>query len=156
MSDTLQSQSEDIQKNISKYLDSLSIEHKEICNRLRSLIITCMPGATEMIVHGAIAYATSLSSVHRIVYIAPQKKWVNLGFFFGADIADPSGLLEGDGKRMRHIKLCNEDEVNNPAIACILKTAWMKATADIMGMGRQKNNLNTSDQKRQKVKSKRP
>jgi hypothetical protein len=30
---------------------------------------------------------------------------VNVGFFRGAEIADPHGLLEGTGKLMRHVKL---------------------------------------------------
>lgn len=28
-----------------------------------------------------------------------------IGFFFGAELPDPAGLLEGAGKRMRHVKL---------------------------------------------------
>ena len=30
---------------------------------------------------------------------------VNVGFFLGAALDDPAGLLEGAGKRMRHVKL---------------------------------------------------
>lgn len=30
---------------------------------------------------------------------------VNVGFFHGASLADPARLLEGEGKRMRHVKL---------------------------------------------------
>ena len=30
---------------------------------------------------------------------------VNVGFFRGAELADPQGLLEGAGKLMRHVKL---------------------------------------------------
>jgi hypothetical protein len=35
------------------------------------------------------------------VFSAPA----NVGFFHGAELEDPSGLLEGNGKRMRHVKL---------------------------------------------------
>jgi hypothetical protein len=30
---------------------------------------------------------------------------VNVSFFYGAALRDPAGLLEGTGKRMRHVKL---------------------------------------------------
>ncbi|HVN42029.1 MAG TPA: DUF1801 domain-containing protein [Steroidobacteraceae bacterium] len=54
---------------------------------------------------------------------------VNVGFFRGAEIADPEGLLVGTGKFMRHVKLkpgCSVDEV---ALAQLVETAYadMKA-----------------------------
>ena len=30
-------------------------------------------------------------------YIMPHKRWVNLGFYQGAELDDPEGLLEGTG-----------------------------------------------------------
>jgi hypothetical protein len=38
-------------------------------------------------------------------YVNVFKAHVNVGFFRGAEIADPHGLLEGNGKLMRHVKL---------------------------------------------------
>ena len=38
-------------------------------------------------------------------YVAAFKAHANLGFFYGAFLDDPAGLLEGAGKRMRHVKL---------------------------------------------------
>jgi hypothetical protein len=38
-------------------------------------------------------------------YVNAFKDHVNVGFFRGARIADPEGLLEGTGKLMRHVKL---------------------------------------------------
>ena len=38
-------------------------------------------------------------------YVNVFKAHVNLGFYQGADLDDPSGLLEGSGKRMRHVRL---------------------------------------------------
>jgi hypothetical protein len=37
--------------------------------------------------------------------LAAHSKWVSLMFMRGADLADPEGLLEGSGKKMRHVKL---------------------------------------------------
>ena len=34
----------------------------------------------------------------------PSGAYVNVGFFHGAALDDPAGLLEGTGKRMRHVK----------------------------------------------------
>src|ERR1700677_4384903 len=38
-------------------------------------------------------------------YVNAFRDHVNVGFFRGAEIADPGGLLEGTGKFMRHVKL---------------------------------------------------
>jgi len=38
-------------------------------------------------------------------YVDAFSAHVNVGFFFGAALDDPAGLLEGTGKRMRHVKI---------------------------------------------------
>jgi hypothetical protein len=38
-------------------------------------------------------------------YVNTFKSHVNVGFFFGALLEDPAGLLQGSGKRMRHVKI---------------------------------------------------
>jgi hypothetical protein len=38
-------------------------------------------------------------------YVNAFKAHANVGFFYGAMLPDPAGLLEGEGKRMRHVKL---------------------------------------------------
>ncbi|MCC6649395.1 MAG: DUF1801 domain-containing protein [Polyangiaceae bacterium] len=38
-------------------------------------------------------------------YVMPMKGYVNLGFYQGAQLADPKGQLEGTGKGLRHVKL---------------------------------------------------
>jgi len=38
-------------------------------------------------------------------YVDAFKAHANIGFFYGAFLEDPAGLLQGAGKRMRHVKL---------------------------------------------------
>jgi hypothetical protein len=49
---------------------------------------------------------------------------VNVGFFRGAEIDDPAGLLEGTGKFMRHVKLSPERAVDAAALAALIETAY--------------------------------
>ncbi|MEO8242446.1 MAG: DUF1801 domain-containing protein [bacterium] len=42
-------------------------------------------------------------------YLMPQRSWVNLGFYQGASLSDPFGLLEGTGKALRHVKVRDAD-----------------------------------------------
>ena len=53
-------------------------------------------------------------------YIAVQTTHVNLGFYHGASLADPTGLLEGTGKKLRHLKLRDIPSTKNPPILALL------------------------------------
>jgi hypothetical protein len=57
-------------------------------------------------------------------YVNAFRAHVNVGFFRGAEIADPEGLLEGTGKFMRHVKLSPERDVNAAALTKLIETAY--------------------------------
>jgi hypothetical protein len=50
-------------------------------------------------------------------YVNAFSAHVNVGFFQGAEIADPEGLLEGTGKFMRHVNLRPGRDFNPAALA---------------------------------------
>ena len=47
-----------------------------------------------------------------------------VGFFHGSSLPDPSGLLEGTGKRMRHVKLRPGTEVDERALGKLIVAAY--------------------------------
>ena len=57
-------------------------------------------------------------------YVNAFKAHVNVGFFRGAEIADPEGLLEGTGKFMRHVKLRPDRDFNATALTKLIDTAY--------------------------------
>ncbi|MDB5978959.1 MAG: hypothetical protein JWR07_5719 [Nevskia sp.] len=57
-------------------------------------------------------------------YVNAFKAHVNVGFFRGAEISDPDGLLEGTGKFMRHVKLMPGRDVNAAALVKLIGTAY--------------------------------
>jgi hypothetical protein len=65
-------------------------------------------------------------------YVNAFRSHVNVGFFRGAEIADPRGLLEGTGKLMRHVKLGPGREVDAGALRKLIETAYadMKARVE--------------------------
>jgi hypothetical protein len=58
-------------------------------------------------------------------YVNAFKAHVNVGFFRGAEIADPDGLLVGTGKFMRHVKLRPEHDVDAAALMQLIETAYV-------------------------------
>lgn len=97
---------------------------RAILAQVRRLVRGVVPEATETLYHGALGYGLTPSGFDRILYVAPQNGYVNLGFFFGAGVSDPLGLLEGSGKRMRHIKLRTVLAAQNPALIPMVQEAW--------------------------------
>ena len=49
---------------------------------------------------------------------------VNVGFFQGASLKDPAGLLQGEGKRMRHVKLRAGTPTNDAALRDLIGAAF--------------------------------
>jgi Domain of unknown function (DU1801) len=57
-------------------------------------------------------------------YVNAFRAHVNVGFFHGAMLDDPAGLLEGTGKRMRHVKLRFAQQVNAVALRELIAAAY--------------------------------
>ena len=97
-----------------------------IARALRTVILDGLPDATEVVRlgDGAAAYGVGpkkMSESH--VYVMPKRDAVNLGFWHGTAIPDPDGLLEGTGKRMRHVKVHSVAEAESPAVRALVAAA---------------------------------
>jgi len=57
-------------------------------------------------------------------YVNVFKAHVNVGFFRGAELADPNRLLEGTGKYMRHVKLRPDGDIDATALVKLIECAY--------------------------------
>jgi hypothetical protein len=57
-------------------------------------------------------------------YVNAFKAHVNVGFFRGAELADPAGLLEGTGKYMRHVKLRPDGDIDASGLIRLIESAY--------------------------------
>jgi hypothetical protein len=57
-------------------------------------------------------------------YVNVFKAHVNVGFFHGAELDDPAGLLEGTGRRMRHVKLSPGAGDDGEALSRLIALAY--------------------------------
>lgn len=62
-------------------------------------------------------------------YVNAFTAHVNVGFFQGAELTDPHGLLVGSGKFMRHVKLFPDRSVDEAALTALVEAAY----ADMKG-----------------------
>lgn len=57
-------------------------------------------------------------------YVDAFSAHASVGFFHGASLGDPAGLLEGTGKRMRHVKLRWGQAVDEAALGDLIAAAY--------------------------------
>ena len=57
-------------------------------------------------------------------YVNAFTAHVNVGFFHGAELADPNRLLEGTGKFMRHVKIRPGSDIDSQALMQLIHTAY--------------------------------
>ena len=82
-------------------------------------------------------------------YVNAFKAHVNVGFFRGAEIADPEGLLEGSGKFMRHVKLRPDCDFNAAALTKLIDTAYTDMKERVQAeSGRKRSYYPSSEKKR--------
>ena len=75
--------------------------------------------------------------------IIVYSKHINISFPSGAFLSDPNGILKGTGKRIRHIKIKNINDINNPAVKNLLLEARDKALALVEEEGMKNYSLKT-------------
>ena len=92
---------------------------------LRDLIREALPGAREMLDRPArvVGYGFGDGYADLICTLIPSKTGVKLGVARGAEMSDPDGLLEGAGKRHRHVVVRSASDPDPAAIARLLRTA---------------------------------
>jgi hypothetical protein len=93
-------------------------EHvQQIARAVRGLVMERMPGIVEWIDtgNGLGAYGTEKKMSALLFAIIPHKSHVNLQFADGVELDDPDGLVEGTGKRIRHVKFGSLEDVNRSA-----------------------------------------
>jgi hypothetical protein len=94
-----------------KFSDILALANvdlRPICVRLKELIMAAHENAFEIVwprLQIASFGVGPKKMTQHYAYIGVQMSHVNLGFYHGAILPDPAGLLEGSGKKLRHVKI---------------------------------------------------
>lgn len=90
-----------------------------------ALILRLVPNAIEIEdkSYQTMTYGASQKGMEELCYVAAFNHHINVGFFNGIDLPDPSNLLEGTGKRLRHVKIRQTDALNNPALHDLIRAS---------------------------------
>lgn len=117
--------SQTITAELEDFLATFAPDVRNLALALRDLVFEVEPKAIEQIDLSAhlIAYGYAKTYTHLICVIILYNEYVNLGFPRGVDLPDPEGLLEGTGKRARHVKVDDLSQVDSPEIAALMQAS---------------------------------
>ena len=121
--------SDEIDRFLGDYGDDVSA----ISRSARRLVLDVFPDAHETLDRGnrIVAYATGPRGRKDLwVGIAPHSSHVNLQLANGALIEDPAGLVEGTGKRVRHVKLRSVEDVERSQLRSLLEASLSRHRSD--------------------------
>ncbi|MFQ5933970.1 MAG: DUF1801 domain-containing protein [Dehalococcoidia bacterium] len=107
-------------KTVDSWMADLSPEQRKLAEPLRELIFEADPELSEAIKWGNPVYEKK----GRACYIAAMTdKYVSLGFFKGAMLTDPEGLIEGTGEKMRHVKVRSLEDIRRAQFLAWIREA---------------------------------
>lgn len=111
---------------IDEWMNGRPVELAAIARRWFGALRDCGDDVRELLHDG---HPTACVGDAAFAYVNAFTSHVNVGFFHGAEIADPDGLMEGSGKYMRHVKLRPGADFNDDALARLVLAAYadMKA-----------------------------
>jgi hypothetical protein len=102
---------------VSKYTPEIAAQLRDARQRLRARF----PHGVEMVFDNTNALVFGIGPNDRsresFISIAAYPRWLTLFFLNGAGLADPEGLLVGDGKQVRGIRLKAAADIDAPAAA---------------------------------------
>ena len=100
---------------------------REVFNALRALVRDVMPDAEEQVdlPDRVLAFGFGPAGGVRMrglaVGLIPHTAHVNVQLADGAELPDPAGIVQGTGKRIRHVKCRSLEDVDRPALRTLLE-----------------------------------
>ena len=106
-----------------KYTPAVEAQLRETRTRFRAMF----PRGFELVYDNYNALVFSISPTERtsdaFISVAGYPRWITLFFLHGADLSDPHGLLEGQGKQVRGVRLTEPKNINTPDVEALIAQA---------------------------------
>jgi len=112
-----------VEADVDRLLSEHAPEIAAIERALRVTIRSTFPDAVEQVDFGnkLIAFGRSMKMRGLLFAIIAHRDWVNLQLADGADLPDPDGLVEGTGKRIRHVKIRSVEAASSAPVVALIE-----------------------------------
>jgi hypothetical protein len=102
------------------YLKDQNPKNRAVIRALRRFVKRVEPKLQESVKWGNGCW---IGSNGPVAYVYSATGYVQFGFFNGSSLQDPKGLLQGEGKFVRHTKVRDASEIDERVFAALLKQA---------------------------------
>lgn len=106
---------------VQKWLDSRPGELGQIARHWFGVMRGCGSDFRELLHDG---HPTACVGDLAFGYVNVFTSHVNIGFYLGAYIDDPSAILTGTGKFMRHVKIIPNEPLNEAALTDLIEASY--------------------------------
>jgi hypothetical protein len=114
--------------NLETTLSRLDPQLRQIFDETLGLLRKSLPSAVEEFDGQNLGLGVGSGYKGLVFVVSPHKHHVTVGFYDGASFPDPSGLLEGSGKRHRHVKIRDVAQLSDPAFSRLVELAVKRKT----------------------------
>lgn len=132
---------------IIKFLESFNHEIKSLALQLRDFLKEETKPRIELVGDSTISlnigYGFTEKAWDCYCAIIVYSKHINISFPSGAFLSDPQGLLQGTGKKVRHIRINEFNDVKSPDVKALLFAARNRAIELAVEMPIKKDNVET-------------
>ncbi len=105
--------------SVEEFIGGLSGWKQETCRALHELMQQSAPD-----LKASIKWSRPVYELNGLVcYLQAHSEHVSFGFWRGAELPDPEGILEGTGRSMRHVKIESRAEFPHSALRDLLLEA---------------------------------
>jgi hypothetical protein len=113
----------DVEADIARLTAEHTPDIRAIEDALRRAIMAEFPDVLERVDFGnkLIAYGRSMKMRELAFAIIAHREHVNLQLADGVDLPDPTGIVEGTGKRIRHVKVRSVDAAQSAAVRDLIR-----------------------------------
>lgn len=114
-----------MRKDVEKLLGNYNREVREVALKVCDVIRGVAPDAKEKVYTGwrIIAFSYGPGMKGQFCAIGPHRAHVNVYFMRGTELVDPGNLLEGTGKKMRHVKVRTTTDAQGKGLKGLIKAA---------------------------------
>jgi len=111
--------------NFDKLISKHSPAVRALAKKTRAVVLDIFPDANEKTYWGwsNTWYGLSEKNVDAVFTVSPMKDYVQLYFLRGTELSDPDQLLEGTGKKLRHVNIRKGADLKRTALTRLMKRA---------------------------------
>jgi hypothetical protein len=130
----------DAEAQLGEFIDRYTPEVAADARKALAFMSRRLPTATQMVYDNynalVVGFGAGPKAGDVIFSIALYPRYVTLFFARGAELPDPHGLLEGEGKSVRHVKLRPVSRLETPEVTALIDAALAIAQPPLPADGR--------------------